>query len=60
MEPYFARAIPDLLARQTGVRVLVLAPAAGGLPATDDYLSMFDVNVARLAEALSSGEKSRS
>lgn len=60
MEPYFARAIPDLLARQTGARVLVLAPAAGGLPATDDYLSMFDVNVARLVEALSSGERGRS
>jgi ABC-type Zn uptake system ZnuABC Zn-binding protein ZnuA len=60
MEPYFARAIPDLLARQTGARVLVLAPAVGGLPAADDYLSMFDVNVARLVEALSSGEKGRS
>lgn len=59
MEPYFSRSIPDLIARQTGAQVLVLAPSVGALPATDDYVSMCDVNVGRLAEALSIGEKNR-
>ncbi len=52
MEPYHERSIPDLLARQTGARVLVLAPTVGGAPGTDDYVALFDTDVARLVEAL--------
>ena len=52
MEPYHERSIPDLLARQTGARVLVLAPTVGGTPGTDDYLNLFDTDVAQVAEAL--------
>jgi ABC-type Zn uptake system ZnuABC Zn-binding protein ZnuA len=52
MEPYHERSIPDLLARQTGATVLVLAPTVGGTPGTDDYVALFDTDVARLAEAL--------
>jgi len=52
MEPYASRSIPDLVARQTGCRVLVLAPTVGALPATDDYVAMVDANVKALARAL--------
>jgi len=55
MEPYHERSMPDLLARQTGARVLVLAPTVGGAPETDDYLKLFDTDLARLAEALGTG-----
>ena len=52
MEPYHERSIPDLLARQTGVKVLVLAPTVGGTPGTESYVALFDTDVARVAEAL--------
>jgi ABC-type Zn uptake system ZnuABC Zn-binding protein ZnuA len=55
MEPYHERSIPDLLARQTGATVLVLAPTVGATPGTDDYVALFETNVARLVEALSNG-----
>jgi ABC-type Zn uptake system ZnuABC Zn-binding protein ZnuA len=52
MEPYHERSIPDLLARQTGVKVLVLAPTVGGTSGTESYVALFDTDVARVAEAL--------
>lgn len=52
MEPYHERSIPDLLARQTGVTVVVLAPTVGGTPGTESYVSLFDTDVARVAAAL--------
>jgi zinc/manganese transport system substrate-binding protein len=52
MEPYHERSIPDLLARQTGVKVLVLAPMVGGTPGTDSYVALFDTDIAHLADAL--------
>lgn len=52
MEPYHERSIPDLLARQTGVRVVVLAPTVGGTPGAENYLALFDTDVARVAEAM--------
>lgn len=59
MEPYHERGIPDLLVRQTGVKVLVLAPTVGGAPGADDYVSLFDANVGAVVAALraGSGEK---
>ncbi len=57
MEPYHDRSIPDLLARQTAVKVLVLAPTVSGAPGTDDYVSLFDTNVAAVVQAL--GAKGR-
>jgi zinc/manganese transport system substrate-binding protein len=55
MEPYHERSIPDLLARQTGATVLVLAPTVGATPGTDDYVALFETNVARLVEAFVRG-----
>lgn len=57
MEPYHERSIPDLLARQTNVKVLVLAPTVGGTPGTDDYVALFDTDVARVAEALAAARQ---
>ncbi|MFZ5875222.1 MAG: metal ABC transporter substrate-binding protein [Nitrospirota bacterium] len=55
MEPYHERSIPDLLARESGAAVLVLAPTVGATPGTDDYVALFETNVARLVAALNGG-----
>ncbi|MEO5657056.1 MAG: metal ABC transporter substrate-binding protein [Nitrospiria bacterium] len=55
MEPYHERSMPDLLARQTGARVVVIAPAAGAARTANDYFALFDMGVTRLAEALAGG-----
>lgn len=41
----------DFLARKTGARVAVLAASVGDLPQAQDYLSLFDTNVAALLAA---------
>lgn len=41
----------EYLAQRGGARVVVLAASVGALPEAHDYLSLFDVNVARLAAA---------
>jgi hypothetical protein len=35
--------------------VLVLAPTVGATPGTDDYVALFETNVARLVEAFVRG-----
>jgi zinc/manganese transport system substrate-binding protein len=52
MEPYFDRKTPDFIAQRTGARVVVMYPSVGGAPGLDDYLKLFDRNVAGLIEAL--------
>jgi hypothetical protein len=39
------------IAKRTGSVVAVLASSVGALPGADDYLSLFDVNVAALRAA---------
>jgi zinc/manganese transport system substrate-binding protein/zinc transport system substrate-binding protein len=39
------------LAQRTGAAVVVLAASVGALPGADDYIAMFDANVAALASA---------
>jgi len=53
-EPQLNQKMPDVLARETGVRVVVLTPLPGGLPATATYLDMLRYNVLQLAQALES------
>jgi zinc/manganese transport system substrate-binding protein len=43
---------PDLLAKETGARVVVLTTLPGGLPHTETYLDMLRYNVLQLANAL--------
>ncbi len=51
-EPQLNRKVPELLARETGARVVLLTPLPGGLPGTDTYLDMLRYDVLQLAQAL--------
>jgi ABC-type Zn uptake system ZnuABC Zn-binding protein ZnuA len=52
-EPFEPEEASQLLARRTGAAVVKLAPSVGSLPAANSYLTLFDSNVATLAQALS-------
>ena len=43
--------VPQLLARETGARIVILTTLPGGLPGTETYLDMLRYNVLQLAEA---------
>ena len=50
MEPFYDRKVADLVAKQTGAKVLMLPPSVGGLRrALDDYVSLmkYDISAAR-------------
>lgn len=47
-QPYDADAFAHMLARRSGIPVVVLAPSVGSLPHTADYFSMMDYNVQAL------------
>lgn len=51
-EVQLSRRIPELLAKETGARVVVLTTLPGGLPHTETYLDMLRYNVLQLAYAL--------
>ena len=51
-EPQLNQKIPELLARETGARIVVLTPLPGGLPGTETYLDMLRYDVLQLAKAL--------
>ncbi|HEU4368860.1 MAG TPA: metal ABC transporter substrate-binding protein [Methylomirabilota bacterium] len=51
-EPYASAALVRQIAGATGARAVTLVPSVGGERGADDYLALFDLNVARLAEAL--------
>jgi len=51
-EIQLSQKIPDLLAKETGARVVVLTTLPGGLPHTETYLDMLRYNVLQLANAL--------
>jgi ABC-type Zn uptake system ZnuABC Zn-binding protein ZnuA len=51
-EIQLSQKIPELLAKETGARVVVLTTLTGGLPHTDTYLDMLRYNVLQLANAL--------
>jgi ABC-type Zn uptake system ZnuABC Zn-binding protein ZnuA len=52
MEPYFDRKTPDFIAAQTGAQVVVMYPSVGGVAGADDYIKLFDRNIADLSKAL--------
>lgn len=52
MEPYFSDKDPNLVAHETGAKVLAMAPSVGAFKGTDDYIAMFDYDVNLLAQAL--------
>jgi ABC-type Zn uptake system ZnuABC Zn-binding protein ZnuA len=54
MEPFYDRKVAALVAKQTGIKVLILPPSVGGLRGApvDDYISLMKYDVAQLAAAL--------
>jgi ABC-type Zn uptake system ZnuABC Zn-binding protein ZnuA len=53
MEPYFDRKTPQSVADRTGAQLIVLYPSVGGAKSgTDDYVQLFDTNIATLIQAL--------
>ncbi len=52
VEPYFDLKTPQAIANQIGGKVLVLAPSVGGTKEAEDYIKLFDYNVAQLTLAL--------
>jgi ABC-type Zn uptake system ZnuABC Zn-binding protein ZnuA len=51
-EIQLSQKIPELLAKETGARVVVLTTLPGGLPNTETYLDMLRYNVLQLVNAL--------
>jgi zinc/manganese transport system substrate-binding protein len=52
VEPFYERKSADLVAAKTGARVVVCANCPGGQPEATDYLSLMDMVVGRVSEAL--------
>jgi ABC-type Zn uptake system ZnuABC Zn-binding protein ZnuA len=52
VEPYFDLKTPNAVARDTGARVLVMAPAVGGDKAVTDYITLFDYDINLVVTAL--------
>jgi ABC-type Zn uptake system ZnuABC Zn-binding protein ZnuA len=57
VEPYFDLKTPQSVARETGARVVVLAPSVGGVKEAADYIQLFNYNVNLIAGALKGGGK---
>jgi ABC-type Zn uptake system ZnuABC Zn-binding protein ZnuA len=53
-EIQLSQKLPELLAKETKTRIVVLTTLPGGLPGTDTYLDMLRYNVLQLANALES------
>ena len=52
IEPYFDSKTPNAIGRETGAKVVVLAPSVGGAKEVTDYFKLFDYNVNTLVSAI--------
>ena len=52
VEPYFDLKTPNAIARETGARVVVLAPSVGGTKDVPDYFKLFDYDINLVVEAI--------
>ena len=54
MEPFYDRKVADLVAKQTGIKVLLLPPSVGGIRGApvNDYISLMKYDMAQLAAAV--------
>jgi zinc/manganese transport system substrate-binding protein len=54
MEPFYDRKVADLVAKQTGIKVLMLPPSVGGLRNGNvgDYISLMRYDISQLAAAV--------
>lgn len=51
-EPQLNPKLPQMVAQETGAKVVVLTPLPGALPGTETYLSMIEYNINQLVQAL--------
>lgn len=52
MEPFYDHKLADLVARQTGAKVLILPPSVGGVPGVNDYVQLMRHDISQLAAAV--------
>jgi zinc/manganese transport system substrate-binding protein len=52
MEPFYDRKMADLVAKQTGIKILMLPPSVGGVKGIDDYIQLMKYDIAQLAAAV--------
>ena len=50
--PYFTTSSADVVAKQTGVKVLTLATSTAAFPPIKNYFDLFDYDIAQLTAAL--------
>jgi zinc/manganese transport system substrate-binding protein len=50
--PYFTTESSDVVAKQTGAKVLTLATESGAFPEVKDYFDLFDYDISQLVNAL--------
>ena len=53
IEPFHEQKTPTFVAQQSGATLAVIPSTIGGVPGTDDYISLIDTIVSRLVEAAS-------
>ncbi|MBI1821400.1 MAG: zinc ABC transporter substrate-binding protein [Nitrospirae bacterium] len=51
-EPQLSPKIPQILAAETGAKLIVLSPLTGAIPGTETYLSLIEYNVRQMIEAI--------
>jgi ABC-type Zn uptake system ZnuABC Zn-binding protein ZnuA len=56
LEPYYVRALPDVVSQETGAHVLVLPTMVGGVPEVQTYTDLFDYNVNAITNVLRAGQ----
>ncbi|MGH8615291.1 MAG: metal ABC transporter substrate-binding protein, partial [Gammaproteobacteria bacterium] len=56
LEPYYVRALPDVISRETGAQVLILPTMPGGVPEVQTYVDLFQYNINALTAALRAGQ----
>ncbi|MEW6608670.1 MAG: metal ABC transporter substrate-binding protein [bacterium] len=52
VEPYFPLKGCQMVARETGAKILIFPPSVGGVKEVQDFLELFDYNINQLAKAL--------
>ncbi len=52
-EPQLSQKVPQILAEETGAKVVILSPLPGGIPGTDSYIDLMHYNAVTLIKALS-------
>jgi ABC-type Zn uptake system ZnuABC Zn-binding protein ZnuA len=52
MEPFYDKKVADVVAKQTGVSVLIVPPSVGGVPGVTDYIQLMQRDIAQIAAAV--------